>query len=420
MRLRRVIVALFMVWPWAATAQVPTAPGDWPAWRGPYRTDISPETGLLTEWPKEGPKLLWKIEGLGDGYSTPSLAQGKIFLLGTVDKEEHIIALDRKDGQKVWSTPIGAMAGGYPGPRSTPTVDGERLYAISSDGKLACLTTATGALQWKKDLKKDFDGKAGGWAYAESPLIDGARVVCTPGGDKATLVGLNKLTGEPEWQAAVSLEGNGKKSFNVAAYSSIIVANHGGVKQYVQFLNGGVVGVSATDGTLLWHYDKPANGTANCSTPLFQDGAVFAASAYGTGGGRADIKVADGKFTAEEAYFVKEIQNHHGGLILLNGHVYGTGGGTLLCIDFATGKTVWNERGVGKGSICYADGHLYVRSERGPIALVEATPNGYKEMGRFEQPDRSKQNAWAHPVVAGGKLYIRDWDILLCYDVKAP
>ena len=417
-RLSRLFIALCLSCS-ASTcfAQLKAKPGEWPGFRGPDRTDISTETGLLKEWPKDGPPLLWKIDGLGEGYSTPSIAQGKIFLMGATKGEESVIALDINDGKQIWSTPIGKSTGGYACPKSTPTVDGELLYSISSDGQLACLETATGTVKWTQDLKKEFGGKSGGWAYSESPLIDGDRVVCTPGGEKATLVGLNKVTGDLVWKAPLDIEG--KKDYTTAAYSSIIIAKHGGVKQYVQFLSKGVVGVSAEDGALLWHYDKPANGTANCSTPLFHDGAVFAASNYGTGGGRANIKFEDGKFEAEEAYFVKEIQNHHGGLVLVDEHVYGTGGGTLMCIDYKTGKINWNERGVGKGSVIYADGHLYVRSENGPLALVEATPDGYKETGRFDQPYRSGKEAWQHPVIAGGKLYIRDWDILLCYDVKA-
>lgn len=402
------------------SAQVPAGPGDWPAWRGPDRTGVSKETGLLKQWPKDGPPLLWKIKGLGDGFSTPSVAGGRIFVMGTrPGRAEHVICLSATDGKELWSAPIGQVAsGGHPGVRCTPTVDGDRVYALSSDGKLACLKTATGEKVWSVDFLADFGGRRGGWAYAESPLIDGDVLVCTPGGDKATLVALNKNTGDVIWKSAITGLSGKKRAYTTAAYSSVIEVEAAGSKQYVQFLTGGVVGVAAKDGRLLWHYDAPANGTANCSTPLFRDDCVFAASNYGTGGGLVRIVREGSKLEAKEEYFVKAMQNHHGGMILVGDHIYGTGSSTLLCVDFKSGKVAWNERSVGKGSVAYADGHLYVRSEGGPVALVEATPTGYKEKGRFNQPDRSDKRAWPHPVIAGGRLLIRDWDTLLCYDVK--
>jgi outer membrane protein assembly factor BamB len=310
------------------------------------------------------------------------------------------------------------MTGGHPGPRCTPTVDGDRVYALGSDGTLICADVGQGQVRWQKDIKKDFGGAYGSWAYAESPLIDGDVLVCTPGGNSATLVTLKKSSGEVIWKAPVTGIMAKKGTYSTAAYSSVVVAQIAGVKQYVQFLAGGVIGVDAKDGKLLWHYEAPANGTANCSTPIVRDDCVFAASAYGNGGGLAKITRDGDTFTAKEEYFVKQMQNHHGGMVLVGDHLYGTGGAALFCVDFKTGKIVWQDRSVGKGSVAYADGHLVVRSEDGPIALVEATPTGYKEKGRFSQPDRSKEKAWPHAVIAGGKLYIRDWDVLLCYDIK--
>lgn len=400
-------------------AQLKAMPGEWPGWRGPDRNSLSTETGLLKQWPKAGPTLFWKATGLGDGFSTPSLAAGMVFLLGTEGKQEFVIALDASDGKRRWATPIGQMAGGHPGPRCTPTIDGKLLYAISSDGKLACMETANGTVRWKKDLKADFAGRWGSWAYAESPLIDGDVLVCTPGGDKNTLVALNKETGQRIWSASPQGLPGGKRAYTTAAYSSVVAGEIAGVKQYVQFLSGGVIGVAAKDGALLWHYDKPANRTANCSTPVVRDDCVFAASGYGTGGGLARITRNNDGFSANEAYFVNQLQNHHGGMILIGDHIYGTGSSTLLCVNFKSGKIAWQDRSVGKGSLAYADGHLYLRSENGPVALVEATPAGYRENGRFNQPDRSSKRAWPHPVVAGGRLYLRDQDVLLCYDVRA-
>lgn len=401
-----------------AAAQLKAGPGEWPAWRGPDRTDLSPETGLLREWPADGPKLLWKASGLGDGFSTPSLAGGRIYLLGAKGKEERLIALDVRDGKQLWTVPIGTMIGGHPGPRCTPTVDGDRVYALASDGKLVSADATKGDILWRKDLKADFDGRCGSWAYAESPLIDGDKLICTPGGETATVVALDKKTGEPVWKSSVTGLPGGKRSYATAAYSSMIVADVDGQKQYIQFLSGGVVGIDAKTGQFLWHYDHPANGTANCSTPIYRDGAVFAASAYSNGGGLARLKRDGMAYKADEVYFVKEMQNHHGGVVLVGDHLYGTGSGALFCINFKTGKIAWQERSVGKGSVAYADGHLVVRGEEGPVALVEATPEAYKETGRFKQPDRSRERAWPHPVIAGGRLYLRDWDNLFCYDVK--
>jgi outer membrane protein assembly factor BamB len=425
-------------------AQLKSAPGDWPGWRGPDRTGLSPETGLLKQWPKGGPPLAWKITGLGTGYSTPALAGGRIYVLGTKGNIEHVFALDVKDGKQVWTGKVGQMSrgGNFPGPRSTPTVDGDHVYALGSDGKLVCLTVASGDLVWSKDLRADFQGRTGFWDYSESPLIDGDVLVCTPGGESATMVALNKKDGKVIWKAPVTglvmkarpnpfakgkggkskggkgkMFGGGPPSYSQVGHSSVVAADIGGVHQYVQFLCGGVVGIAAKDGKLLWHYDDPASQT-NCSTPLVHGDAVFAASGYGTGGGRANIKVSDGTFKSEPAFFVKSLQNHHGGMVLVGDHVYGTGAAALLCVSFKDGEVAWQERGVGKGSVCFADGHIYHRGENGGVALVEATPAGYKEKGRFMQPDRSEKKAWPHPVVAGGKLYLRDWDALFCYDVK--
>lgn len=425
----------------ASSADEKPASDDWPCWRGPDRTGLSLETGLLKQWPEGGPKLAWKISGLGDGYSSPSIAGTKIFILGTKGRNEHLICLDRADGKQQWTTEIGAEKGSYAGPRSTPTVDGDRVYGLSSNGKLACLSTDTGKVLWKCDLMADFGGQHGNWAYAESPLIDGERVICTPGGDNATMVALDKKTGKEIWRAPVKGlkakggfagggfgkgKGKGKfgkmggaRGYSTAGYASAITIEVEGVKQYVQFVGGGVVGIAAKDGKLLWHYDEPGSGSnANCATPIFHEGSIFAAAGYRVGGGRAKLVKNGEQFKAEQVYFAKDMQNHHGGMVLVDGHVYGTNATSLVCLDFKTGEVKWTARGVGKGSVAFADGHLYHRGEDGSVALVEANPAAYKEKGRFKQPERSSQRAWAHPVIAGGKLYLRDWDRLLVYDLK--
>ena len=414
----------------AAKAQLKASIGDWPGWMGADRTGVSQETGLLKQWPKDGPKLLWKVEDIGEGYSTPSIAAGKIFLISNRGmNEEFALALNAKDGSKIWERLIGKVGPNrgpqYPGSRSTPTVDGDAVYVLGSDGNLACLDAAKGEVRWQKNFRTDFEGKDGAWAYAESPLIDGDVLVCTPGGDKATLVALNKTNGEVIWKAVVPGGAGGggrmRMSANSAAYSSPIVATVGGVKQYIQILTGAMVGVAAKDGKLLWRYDK-MTGSTLCNTPLFHDGYVFA-SALARGGftGSVLLKLtATGdSVKAEEVFNTKPLAVHHGGVVRVGDAVYGTNQNGLVCIDFKTGETKWQDRSVGKGSIAAADGCLYVRSERGPIALVEATPTAYKEIGRFEQPDRSKKNSWPHPVIAGGRLYLRDQNVLLCYDVKS-
>lgn len=428
--MRRTFAAIALL---AAAPAFAADPGrtDWPQWRGPERTGLSKETGLLKSWPEGGPKQLWKITGLGEGYSTPSISAGRIYLLGTQDKDEYMICLDEKTGDRVWDVKIGQKTGGYAAPKSTPTIDDGLAYTVSSDGNLVCVDIGNGTVKWQKSYKKDFAGNPGGWAYTESPLIDGDRVIGTPGGKEATIVALKKKSGDVVWKSAVKgLERKapapnpkrpnrgGGPDYAQAGYSSVVVATIGGVKQYVQFLSGGVVGVDAGDGKLLWHYEEPANTTANISTAVVQGDRVFAASGYGTGGGQVKVVKSGDGFTAEQQYFVNKFQNHHGGIVLVKDHLYGTNNGSLMCVDFKTGKVAWEDRSVGKGSVTYADGHLYVRGEGGKVALVEANPDKYVETGRFDQPDRSKQAAWPHPVVANGKLYIRDWDALFCYDVK--
>jgi outer membrane protein assembly factor BamB len=396
----------------------PAAADDWPQWQGPERNAISQETSLLPIWPAGGPRLTWQVKGLGGGYSTPTIAAGHIFGLGFQGADEVAWALDESSGKEIWKVRIAAArpaAGGEAreGSRGSATVDGSVLYALGQSGDLVCLDTATGAKKWQKNLVRDFGGAIPRWGYSESPLVDGNKVICTPGGGAATLVALNKKTGAPIWRARVP-QGNG------AAYASVVVGEVGGQRQYVQLLHGGVVGIAADTGKFLWGYAKAANGVANCSTPIFHDSSVFAASGYGTGGGLVQL-TRKGKLTAaKEVYFTKHMKNQHGGMVLVDGFLYGSDDpGSLVCLEFQTGKVMWEERRPGKGSIIYAEGRLYYRNEGGPIVLVEANPQGYVEKGRFDQPNRSGKAAWPHPIIANGKLYIRDQDLLLCYDVKA-
>jgi outer membrane protein assembly factor BamB len=392
---------------------------DWPQWRGPERTGLSKETGLLKEWPKDGPKLLWQLKEIDYGFSTPSVVGDRLYLLSNKGLDDEFIqALAVKDGKQVWSTKLGNVGPNekmpYPAARSTPTVDGDRIFALGSDGDLVCMKTADGAEVWRKSLRKDLEGKPGSWAYAESPLIDGDVLVCTPGGKTATLAALNKKTGETLWKSAVP-EGD------EPGYASAIAVDAGGVKQYVQLLQKGLVGVDAKSGKFLWRFDKIAGGPANIPTPVAHDGYIYGATAYG-GGGLVKLKAEKDEVTAEQVYAEKTLPNCIGGSVRVGDFLYGCTAKELLCVEFATGSIRWHDKGVGPGSVFFADGCLYVHGENGDVLLVEATPDGYREKGRFTPPDQPKRGitkAWAYPVVANGRLYIRDLGVLWCYDVKA-
>ncbi len=392
---------------------------DWPQWRGPERNGISKETGLAKEWPKEGPKLLWQAKDIGDGYSTPAVVGERLYLISNQGMEnEFVHALSVADGKEVWKTTIGKVGPNqgpqYPGTRSTPTFDGDALYALGSNGDLVCLNAADGKEQWRKDLRKDFGGKPGKWAYAESPLVDGEVLVVAPGGSKATIVALNKKSGNVVWESVIP-EGD------EAAYASAMIVEVGGLKQYVEFLSKGLVGVEAKTGKLLWRYEKTAqNSPANIPTPLVQDQFVYSAAGR-SGGGLVQLKAAGSTVEADEVYFTPKLPTAIGGAVVLEGNLYGTNGQGLLCAVLKTGDIKWQERGVGAGSVCYADGRLYIHGENGEVALVEATPEAYREKGRFAPPEPPKKGpgkAWAYPVVANGRLYIREMGTVWCYDVK--
>lgn len=407
----------------AAIGSLPFAAGaaDWPQWRGPQRNGISSEKGLLKEWPPQGPRLLWQVKDIGSGYSTPAVAGSRLYLVSNRGPEsEFVQAMRVKDGTRVWSMPLGKVGNpnqvpAYPGARSTPTVVGSLLYALGSDGDLVCLETSSGKVRWRKSLRSDFGGRPGIWAYSESPLIDGDVLVCTPGGAQSTLVALNRKTGALIWKAPVP-------GGDDAAYSSAIVAEAGGVKQYIQFLQKGVVGVDAKSGRFLWRYDRTAQGSpANIPTPVAHNGYVYTASGRG-GGGLIRLKSTGGAFAAEPVYTAARLPNSIGGAVRVGDYLYGTGSAGLICAEFTTGQVKWQERGVGAGAVCYADGRLYVHGENGQMALVEATPEAYREKGRFtppNQPERGRSQAWAYPVVANGRLLVHDAGTLWCWDVKA-
>jgi outer membrane protein assembly factor BamB len=440
---------------------------DWPQWRGLNRNAVSSETGLLQEWPGSGPSLAWRIDGLGGGYSAPSVSDGRIFGMSYRGDQEVVWALAESNAKELWAKPLGpanrdGMPQGREGPGCTPTIDGDRLYVIGASGTLACMKVADGEIVWQRNLIEDYNGQLPTWRYNESPLVDGDKLICTPGGEDALLVALDKFTGDVIWKSkaldtASDIEradtgpaqtrgrrggrpggpppggrqrggrfgrggGFGRSG---AAYASAIAIDHDGQRQYVQLTARALVGVAADDGQLLWRYDRAANRMGiNCSTPIYHDGIVFAASAYGNGGGAVKLNTdADGTVTPEEVYFVSGMQNHHGGMIVVDDCLYGASGGNeggfLVCIDFKSGKILWRDRQAPKGSLAFADGRLYLRAEDGELILIEPSRERFIERGRFDQPDRSESPAWTHPVIANGKLYVRDQDVLLCYDIKA-
>lgn len=386
---------------------------DWPQWRGPNRDGRSQESDLLKKWPESGPPLAWKVRGLGVGFSSLSVADGKIFTLGDLKEGCHVIALKESDGSPVWKTKVGATGshGGYAGPRSTPTVDGGQVFALDQQGGLTCLDAKSGDKVWSVNIQADFGGQMmSGWGWSESPLIDGEVVVCTPGGEEGTLLALNRKTGKKLWQTS--------EWTDPAAYSSIIVATIQGVRQYVQLTGKSVGGVDPKTGKVLWRADR-SGSTAVIATPVVHENRVFVTSGYGVGCNGFRIDRKGGEWSAEQLYASSKFANHHGGVILHEGHVYGSSGGNFACLDLKSGEFAFRKRSAGKGSTVYADGHFYLRAEHGPVALIEASSDELKEVSRFEQSDRSDKQAWPHPVVANGKLYLRDQDLLLCYKVSA-
>ena len=395
-----------------STALLFSANNEWPQWRGPNRDGLSKETGLLKQWPSNGPALAWKSEKLGFGYSSVSVAGGKIFSAGDAPEGSFVHALDL-NGKTVWSTPLGRAGarGGYAGPRATPTVNDGNVFMLGQFGDLVCYQAESGKEVWRKNLPKDFSGKVGGWGYSESVMVDGDNVICTPGGPGGTMLALNKKTGAEVWRTKDWTDG--------ADYVSGLIATIGGVKQYVQLTQKSVAGVSP-EGRILWRANRKGS-TAVIPTPVVKNDLVYVTSGYGVGCNLFKVTKTGNEFKAEEVYANQEMVDHHGGVILLGDHVYGHSDSKgWTCQDLKTGASAWNSKKLGKGAIGYADGRFYLRAEegKGTVALIEATPTGYKETGRFHQPDRSTKNSWPHPVIVGGKLYLRDQQVLLCYDVQ--
>jgi outer membrane protein assembly factor BamB len=409
----------------AATAASP----DWPQWRGPNRDDVARESGLLAKWPDAGPPLAWKASGLGGGFSSVAISGGRIYTLGDRAGSQQVVAMSLADGKTLWTAKVGPVwADEYGGPRGTPAVDGERVYALGTDGDLVCLDAATGKELWRRNLERDFGGTMMSiWKWSESPLLDGDRLVVTPGARAAMLVALDKKTGKELWRSAVPALG--EKGKDGAGYSSAVISNGGGVKQYVQLTGRGLVSVRAEDGKFLWGYNRVANDVANIATPIVDGDRVFASTGYGTGSVLLELSRAGDGVQAKEVYYLdgKTLQNHHGGLVLVGDHIYGGHGhnrGAPICVEMATGKVAWGGEGLevshggsGSAAVTAADGHLYFRYQNGRVVLIEAKPDGYAVKGAFAIPG-VEHPSWSHPVVAGGRLYLREQDNLYVYELK--
>jgi len=416
-----------LLYSWSdSSVRAQTPAGDWPQWRGPDRTGVSTDTGLLTSWPEGGPRELWSSAGLGRGFSSVAIAAGRVLTMGDRRDGQHVIALDGAAGREIWSTRVGSVhRDEYAGPRGTPTIDGDRTYVLNTDGDLVCLETVTGRELWRRSLTREYDARTPGWMFAESPLVDGDRVLVAPGTRQAAIVALDKLTGREIWRTAIpSL---GRQGVDGPEYSSIVISNAAGVKQYVRLLGRGVIGVRADDGRLLWSYTRIVNGTANIPTPIANGNLVFASTGYQAGAALLELVPGpDAGVTARERYFLqgRTFQNHHGGMVFLNGYVYaGTGhnNGLPICLELVSGRVAWGgdfrNAGSGSAAVTAADGHIYYRYQNGVMLLVEATPEAYREKGSFEIPD-VREPSWSHPVVTGGRLYLREQDRLHVYDVR--
>jgi outer membrane protein assembly factor BamB len=383
---------------------------DWPQWRGIKRDGTSPETGLLKAWPSGGPKLVWQAAGLGEGYSSVSVSQGMIFTQGQRGESQYIIAIDAASGKKLWEVSNGKSFRERrgDGPRGVPTVEGDRLWAYSADGSLSCLDTKTGRRIWMFNAVDKFGGEVPNWGISESPLVDGDNLIVVTGGRGASVVALNKNTGNLVW----------KSQSDPAAYSSAIVAESGPVRQVLTFTANGALGLRADNGELLWRYDQVSNRTANIATPIYHNGHAFFSSDYGTGCALLRLQPQGGSVRATEVYFNRDMKNHYSSSVLVGEHVYGFNSSILTAMKFLTGEVAWRDRSVGKGSVAFAEGQLYLVGEDGTIGLADATPDAYREKSRFTIA-KSERPMWAPPVIANGRLYIRDQDKLYSYDIRA-
>ncbi len=417
-------LALAVGFPIIAVAETPDA--GWNQFRGADRSGVSSSIGLLTSWPAEGPPLVWRTDGAGRGYSSVSISEGKLFTLGDSpstadDEDEYLLCFDQRSGKQLWKARLGeAWNDGPPdwqSSRSTPTIDGQRVYSLTAHGDLICSSTQDGREIWRKNMREDFAGDKGdGWGYSESVLIDGDRLICTPGGETNTMVALHKDDGELIWSAA-------REDDRGAGHASIVISHVGTTRIYVQTTASGAMGVRAEDGKLMWTYEIDET-TAVIPTPIVRDDLVFFTAGYGRGGALLRQVAGDRQTVdVEEIYPLnKKLQNKHGGVVLVGGELYGDTGdsGIPFCADLMTGEQHWKKRGSGRGSaaVIAAEGHLYIWFSNCVLVMAKASPDGYEEVGKIEIQCESDRPSWAHPVIAGGKLYVRMDDQIFCYELS--
>jgi outer membrane protein assembly factor BamB len=383
---------------------------DWPQWRGPRRDGVSAERGLLKSWPQGGPPLAWKASGAGQGYSSFALADGRLFTLGARGTSEHVIAYDAATGKRLWEVAHGGRFSNDrgDGPRGTPTVDGNRVYAFGASGDLTALDAASGKVAWTLNVIRDFGGQNITWGLSESPLVLADRIIVSPGGPGSSVVAVSKADGKLLW----------KTEADRAGYSSAVLHELGGVRQAIIFTGQRALGVDVSNGRVLWSYDRVANRVANIATPVVRGNHVFLSSDYGTGAALLELTPSGGGITAREVYFTRDMRNHHASSVLVGDHLYGFSSAILTAMRFQTGEVAWRDRSVGKGSLVHADDRLYLFSERGVVALAEAAPDAYREHGRFALETGSLPT-WSHPVVSNGRLFLRDQDTIYAYDVRS-
>ena len=389
---------------------------DWQQWRGPNRDGISREIGLLQAWPSAGPERIWLSRDIGIGYSAPVVAEGKIFIMGTKDGKEQLFAKEAKGGKTLWTAPMGGILSNNwgDGPRGAATVDGDKVYALGAKGGLICANVGDGKVNWQVEMVKDLGGKVPGWGYTESVLVDGDYVICAPGGKRGTLAAIDKKTGEVIWRSSDWTDG--------AQYASVVAAELNGQRQFIQLTQKTLAGVSARDGSVLWRNAWPRR-TAVIPTPIILKNEVYISSGYGVGCRK--ITIGDAHKVTED-YSNKNMKNQHGGVLLLDGHLYGYSDGRgWTCQNLKSGDVVWDSKKLGKGCVFYADNRLYCLAESsGTVALAGANTAGWKEHGRFKlepQTELRKRSGriWTHPVVANGVMYLRDQELLFAFNVKA-
>lgn len=383
---------------------------DWPQWRGPNRDGISKERGLRKSWPSGGPPLAWRGSGAGEGYSSFAVADGRLYTMGARGNTEYVVAFDVATGKQLWTAANGPRFSNDrgDGPRGTPTVEGGRVYAYGASGGVSARDAATGKTIWSVNVLRQFGGSNITWGLSESPLVLEDRILVNAGGSGASVVALKKTDGSPIW----------KSQSDESGYSSAVVQDVGGIRQAIFFTGERVIGVDVRDGRLLWSYDRVANRTANVATPIVRRNRVFVSSDYGTGAALLEMAAGEGGVTAREVYFTRDMRNHHASSVLVGDYLYGFSGAILTAMRFDTGQVAWRGRDFPKGSLVYADERLYLYSERGDVGLAEVSPAGYREHGRFQLQTGSLPT-WSHPVVSGGKLFLRDQDAIYAYDVAA-